>query len=211
MKRLSILGASGHGKVVAEIAEILGWNVVFFDDAYPNIKKIEGWSVIGNTGDLVASIKDGDGCFVAIGNNTIRLNKYELLASNGAKIPVLIHPSAIISRYSTVGEGSVVMAGVVINSFAEIGKYCILNTSCTIDHDCVLGNSVHVSPGANLAGAVAVGECAWIGLGSGVRQGIKIGKNVTVGAGAVVIEDLPENVMAVGVPAVIKESRGSKC
>lgn len=205
MKRLAILGASGHGKVVAEIAELSGWDVVFFDDNFPSIDCLENWSIVGNTQDLLNVWQDFDGCFVAIGNNKIRLDRQKLLVGQGATFPVLVHPSVIISRYAKLGAGSVVMAGAVINPFAQIGQACIVNTSATIDHDCVLADGVHISPGANLAGTVFVGQCSWVGIGVSVKQCLKIGVNVVVGAGAAVVADIADNLTFVGVPARIKK------
>jgi sugar O-acyltransferase (sialic acid O-acetyltransferase NeuD family) len=204
MKRLAILGASGHGKVVADIAECCGWkNVVFFDDAFPEKSELEDWSVIGNTQDFLCSMTDFDGCIVAIGNNVIRLDKTSFLLSSGAPIISLIHPSAIVSKYSSIGLGSVVMPNAVINSFSKVGLACIVNTSATIDHDCELMDAIHVSPGANLAGAVKVKECTWIGIGASINQCLSIGKNVMIGAGSVVINDIPDNVLAVGIPSKV--------
>ena len=201
MNRLAILGASGHGKVVAEIAELNGWDVVFFDDAYPSVDRLAHWAVIGCTQDLLNALQDFDSCFVAIGNNKIRLDKQTLLISKGVVFPVFVHPFAMVSRYAKLGAGSVVMAGAVINPFAQIGQACIINTASTIDHDCELADGVHLSPGANLAGAVTIGECSWIGIGASVKQCLKIGANVVVGAGAAVVSDVADDLTVVGVPA----------
>jgi len=205
MKRLAILGASGHGKVVAEIAELLGWNVTFFDDAFPEMSKLEVWQVKGTTADLLASLSDFEGCIVAIGNNEIRLDKTVTLQSKQTPLVTLIHPSAVVSSYSQVGVGSVVMAGAVINPFASVGLANIINTGATIDHDCILGAGVHISPGANLAGTVSIGNEGWVGIGAVIKQGLLIGEKVTVGAGAVVVSNLPSNVVAIGVPAKVKK------
>jgi len=202
VKRLAILGASGHGKVVADIAELTGWGeVVFFDDAWPVIKTNSVWPIIGNTDDLLACNGDFSGVFVAIGNNDIRLKKLKLLRKLGTSIPSLIHPNAVISRYSVIDDGCVVCAGVVVNADSKIGFGSILNTGCSIDHDCFIDNSVHVSPGVRLAGGVKVGECSWIGIGAVVRQLITIGAYSVVGAGAAVVKNIPESATVVGVPA----------
>lgn len=201
MKRLAILGASGHGKVVADIAELNDWDVVFFDDAYPGVACLEHWLVVGNTDDLLAVLQDFDGCFVAIGNNKVRLAKKKLLMEKSVEFPVLIHPSAVVSRYAKFGRGTVVMAGAVINPFVQVGQACILNTATTIDHDCVLDDGVHISPGANLAGSVSVGKYSWIGIGASVKQCSVIGSNVVVGAGAAIVSDVQDNITVVGVPA----------
>lgn len=202
MKRLAIIGASGHGKVVADTAECCGWQVIeFFDDAWPQVSSIGGWPVIGRTDDLLGRVAEYDGVLVAIGNNSVRQNKLQQLKSAGAHLPVLVHPSAVVSRYASIGPGSVVFATVVVNAYAVIGEGAILNTGCSIDHDCVLGNYVHISPGARLAGAVSVGDGSWIGIGACVRQVITIGANVMIGAGAAVVCNISDNMSATGVPA----------
>jgi sugar O-acyltransferase (sialic acid O-acetyltransferase NeuD family) len=202
MKRLAILGASGHGKVVADTAECCGWQAIeFFDDAWPQVSAIGGWPVAGNTGDLLKRIGEFDGVLVAIGNNSVRRRKTDELKASGAKLPVLMHPASIISQYAQIGAGTVVFASAVVNAYAIIGEGAILNTGCSIDHDCFLGAYVHVSPGARLAGAVNVGEGSWIGIGACVRQVLSIGSNVMVGAGAAVINDISDNMTVAGVPA----------
>jgi len=203
MKKLAVLGARGHGKDVAEIAELNGWGVVFFDDAFPSVNSLAHWSVVGNTQDLLAGLQSFDGCFVAIGNNRIRLAKQQMFSEKGATFPVLIHPSAVVSRYAVIGEGTVIKANAVVNTFAKVGVACIVGTVSTIAHDCVLGDSVHVSPGANVAGAVIIGDCTWIGLGATVRQCSKIGANVVVGASAAVVKDVSDGLTVVGVPAKV--------
>lgn len=202
MKRLAILGASGHGKVVADAAELSGWDeVVFFDDAWPKCSKNSVWPVVGNTADLLAAIKEFSGVAVAIGNNTIRLEKLNLLRNQGASLPTIVHPHAVVSRYAKIGEGSVICAGVVVNADAQIGAGVILNTGCSIDHDCLLADAVHISPGARLAGGTIVGTCAWIGIGAVTRQLITVGAYSVIGAGAAVIKNVPERTTVVGVPA----------
>ncbi len=204
MKRLAVLGASGHGKVVADTAESCGWEVVeFFDDAWPGVQLNGVWSVVGDTGALLERLEGYDGVIVAIGSNLIRRQKLRVLQSAGASIVTLIHPKATVSRYATIGFGSVVMAGGMVNAGASIGTGAIVNTGCSVDHDCVLDDAVHVSPGAHLAGGVSVGALSWIGLGASVCQLIRIGSCVMIGAGAVVVGDLPDDVTAVGVPARI--------
>ena len=159
------------------------------------------WSVVGKTKDLTHKIKEYDSAIVAIGDNDIRYKKSLFLISKGFKLATLIHPAAIVSQYSNISQGSVVMAGVVINPFAEFGQACIINTSATIDHDCIIDNAVHIGPGANLAGAVKVGELSWIGIGASVKQCIQIGTNVVIGAGATVINDVTDDLIVVGTPA----------
>ena len=202
MKRIAILGASGHGKVVAEVAELTGWGeVVFFDDAYPAVKTIGEWSVQGTVEDLVADAGQFQAAIIAIGDNQIRLEKSKYVLLEGVKLGTLVHPSSIVSKFAEIDAGTVVMAGAVINPFVSVGLGSIINTSCSIDHDCILSEGVHVSPGAHVAGGVSVGEMSWLGIGSIVKQGVEIGASVIVAAGAVVINDVPRNSMVKGIPA----------
>ena len=202
MTKCAILGASGHGKVVAEIAELNGYiQIDFFDDRWPELVNQEHWKVLGNTQALLNKIEMYDLIVVAIGNNTIRLKKQRILKEAGSVFKALIHPKAVVSQYSQIGIGSVIMANAVVSSFASIGKSCIINTSSTVDHDCVFLDGVHISPGANLAGAVNIGECAWVGIGAQVKQLVNIGSGVIIGAGSTVLKDIPNNHIVVGNPA----------
>lgn len=203
MKRLAVLGASGHGKVVADIAESCGWDeVVFFDDAWPSITTNECWVIEGTGQALADKLKTFAGVFVAIGNNRLRAAKISWLLELSTPLVSLVHPSAVVSKYAELGAGSVVMPGVVVNASARVGIGAILNTGCSVDHDCDIGDFAHISPGARLAGGVIVGSHSWVGIGACIKQLIRIGENVTVGAGAVVVSNLPDGVTAVGVPAV---------
>lgn len=200
LDRLAILGASGHGKVVADVAIQLGWKeIFFFDDAWPALKFNGIWPVHGDSSSLF-SAADFDGIVVAIGDNCIRLKK-SLQPEITNKLKVLIHPSAYVASNVIIEKGSVIFAGAVIQPETKIGISCIINTGATVDHDCFIKDSVHIAPGTNIAGGVSVGSCAWIGIGSTIIQNVSIGSGVVVGAGAVVINDIPDNTTVVGVPA----------
>lgn len=202
MKRLAILGASGHGKVAADAALLSGWSeIIFFDDAWPKLSKVGSWLVRGNSGILLCNAADFDGVIVAIGNNAIRLEKQQCVEDNGIPMATIIHPSATVSSYTEIGAGSVVFAGAIINAFSIIGRCCIINTGSSIDHDCVIADGVHVSPGAHLGGGTHVGRSSWIGIGAVVRQCITIGEQVMVGAGAAVVNDISAGLTVAGIPA----------
>lgn len=202
MSRLALLGASGHGKVVADAALSAGWSHVdFFDDSSRENLQNFRWLVVGDSIALYNRLKDYDGVLVAIGNCRIRLAKQQELEAAGATIAKVVHPAACISRYAVLGPGTVVMAGAVINADVSIGPAGIINTGSTVDHDCKLASAVHIAPGAHLSGNVTVGSFSWIGIGAAVKQGISIGSGVMIGAGAVVVRPVPDDQTLVGNPA----------
>ncbi len=199
--KLLIIGASGHGKVVADIAMKTNiWDEIAFLDDNENINSSMGIAVIGKSSEAYNYI-DSYAIFVGIGNNNIRETFVEKLLAKGASIPVLVHPDAVIGTSVEIGVGSVVMAGVVINCFSKIGQGCIINTGATIDHDSIIEDYVHISPGVNLAGSTKIGKGTWVGIGSSVSNNINITKNCIIGAGAVVVKDITETGTYVGVPA----------
>jgi len=199
---LAILGASGHGRVVADAALESDWSeVAFFDDAWPEKTACGEWRVIGDSAALTAAFLSYQGVIVGIGNCLYRASKHSALRELGAPLTSIVHPRAHVSRRAELGAGSVLMAQAVVNIGARIGEACIINTGATVDHDCELGFAVHVAPGAHLSGNVTVGDRAWIGVGACIRQGIRIGADATVGAGAVVIDDVLEAAVVFGVPA----------
>ncbi len=198
---LIITGASGHGKVIADIAiKMNKWKNIAFIDDNESIKTCMGFEVIGKTSEALKYKEIAD-FFVAIGNNKIREKIQDKLQTSGLSVVSLIHPSAIVGTDVEIGIGTAIMAGVVINSSSKIGKGCIINTSSSVDHDNIIGDYVHVSPGVNLAGTVIIGEESWIGAGSTVINNLNICKQTTIGAGAVVIKDITESGTYVGIPA----------
>ena len=198
--KLIIIGASGHGKVVADIAiKMNKWQSFAFLDDDESIKTSMGLDVIGKTADAF-TYKDEADFFVAIGNNAVRERVQVKLIEHGLNVLSLIHPSAVIGTDVEIGIGTAVMAGVVINSSTRIGKGCIINTSASLDHDNVIEDYVHISPGVNIAGTVKVGKGSWIGIGSVVSNNVNICSGCKVGAGAVVVKDITEPGTYVGVP-----------
>lgn len=195
MKRLVIIGASGHGKVVADIAVRCGYkNIVFLDDN-PDIGSCGRYSVVGDSGKVEEI--DGD-VIVAIGNPDIRRSIQEKIKED--RLTVLIHPNAVVAEDVVIGKGTVVMAGAVINPGSMIGRGCIVNTCASVDHDCELGDYVHVAVGAHVAGSVEIGEGTWIGAGATVTNNLKIFAGCMIGAGALVIKDINKPGTYVGVP-----------
>ncbi len=194
MNKLIIIGASGHGKVVADIAMLMGYKDIAFLDDDESLKVCGEWPVIGKSTEA----QDGE-LFVAVGNAEIRKQLMALYDSR--KFPVLLHPNAVIADDVEIGEGTVVMAGTVINPGARIGKGCIVNTSSSIDHDCLVGDFSHIAVGTHLCGTVIIGEETWVGAGATVINNVNICGGCTIGAGAVVIKDINNPGTYVGVPA----------
>lgn len=206
-KTLIIIGAGGHGRVVADCAEQLNHyeHIYFLDDCFDERKNNAHWQIMGQVNCWQAYLSSAD-FIVAFGNNVLRLSTLKLLKQADANVIHLIHPAAIVSQYSHIGEGTVVFAGAVINVGSDIGQGCIINTQASIDHDCVLADGVHISPNVALAGGVSVGINAWLGIGSTVIQGINISNNCQTGAGTVVIRHLEEAGLYVGNPARLIKS-----
>ncbi len=193
MNKLIILGASGHGKVIADIAANVGYtDIVFLDDDI-TIKECSGFPVVGKTS--LAKSMAGDK-IIAIGNASVRESIHRDI-----KLITLIHPNAVIGRNVEIGEGSVVMAGAVINPDTKIGKGCIINTASSVDHDCIINDYVHVAVGAHICGTVCIGEKVWIGAGAIIINNIEICDKCKIGAGTVVIDNIDKNGVYAGVPA----------
>lgn len=198
-----LIGASGHAKVIIDSLQLSGETISYLVDANPEVKSLMGLKVIND----VDFIPGEELMILSIGSNEIRKKlAQQYIAAYG----IAVHPQAILDKSVSLGEGTVVMAGVVVNRDTKVGQHAILNTSCSIDHDNVLGDYVHISPNATLCGGITVGEGAHIGAGATIIPNISIGAWATVGAGAVVIEDVPEGATVVGNPACVIKTRHDK-
>lgn len=200
MKKIAIIGASGHGKVVADIARLVGYEEIIFLDDNVELYSCGSYYVRGSTDDAICFFEKGYDLFVAIGNAVIR-QRIQSTIESVAKVTTLIHPNAVISEEVSIGDGTVVIAGAVVNPGTRIGRGCIINTGATVDHDNDIKDFVHVSVGAHLAGTVSIGERTWIGAGAIVSNNITICQNCIVGAGAVVVKSISYPGKYVGVPA----------
>lgn len=198
-EQVIIVGASGHGKVVADIVQLAGDQVVGFLDDNSNLPNLfVGLPVLGR----VDKFKNYTSCkfIIAIGNAAIRKRISEKMKN--VQWYTAIHPSAIVSDVEvSIGEGTVVMANAVINAGTKIGKHCIINSSAVVEHDNHIEDFVHVSVGAKLAGNVHVGNSTWIGIGASVSNNLCICENCMIGAGAVVVRSIDEQGIYVGVPS----------
>ena len=201
-QRVVILGGGGHAKVVADILE----EMAQFEIAgyFAPAKSGEGLFGYPWLGDDAAAERCSDAAFVAIGDNRRRMDCLESLKRRGVALVNAVHPLAIVSKHAELGEGIAIMPGAVINAGTRVGDGAIVNTNASVDHDCVIGACAHIAPGVALAGRVNVGEGVFLGVGSSVIPRITIGPWTTVGAGGVVVADLPGSVLALGVPARIR-------
>ena len=200
-KRLVIIGARGEGKVCVDVAlKLKKYDEILFLDDDDSIKECMGVAVVGKSSDVEQYINGAD-FFVAIGDGKIRKEVMEQLQAIKATITTLIHPMATIGENVIIGNGTVVMAGAVINPDSRIGRGCIINTCASVDHDCNIGDYVHVSVGAHVCGTVEVGENTWIGAGATIINNIAVCSDCMIGAGAVVVKDIGNAGTYIGIPA----------
>jgi sugar O-acyltransferase (sialic acid O-acetyltransferase NeuD family) len=202
---VAVIGAGGHAKVVISTLRAAGFDVVgvYDDDPVKRGQEIAKVPVIGSVTEVHSGAA---GAFViAIGRNALRHRVAECLSF--AHWLTVVHPHAYVHESVKVGPGTVIFAGAVIQPDTIIGRHCIINTGATVDHDCSLGDFTHVAPGCHLAGGVALAEGAFMGIGSVAIPGIRIGEWTTVGAGGVVVTDLPPQLIAMGVPARVVNSK----
>ena len=207
--KIVIWGASGHALVVADIVrlsktyEIAG----LLDDVEPDRHNthFHGIPILGGREQLDRLRDSGvEHLIVGIGDCAARLKLAEIAREKGFSLATAIHPGAIVAAGVEIGPGTMIAAGAVINPGSKIGANVIINTSASVDHECVIEDGAHIGPGVNLGGNVTVGSGSWIGIGAKVRDGIVIGARSIVGAGAVVLRDVPEETVAFGVPAKVK-------
>lgn len=198
-KKVVIIGAGGHAKVIADIVLLNGDNLVgFLDDSdeKQGSEIFKGYKVIGRVSE--ADEYSDDHFVIAIGDNHTRA---QIAESLNVKFYTAVHPTAVIADTVKIGEGTVIMAGSIINPDTTIGKHCIINTLCSIDHDNHIEDYVHISPGAHLAGTVSVGKHSWICTGASIINNISVSSDAIIGAGATVIKNIENTGTYVGTPA----------
>ncbi|MGM9594479.1 MAG: acetyltransferase [Candidatus Onthomonas sp.] len=192
-----VIGGGGHAKVVIDCIQSSGGQVAgILDDGIPAGASVLGIPVLGRVSEYAKYASHP--FIIAIGNNAIRRR---IARDLPVRWYTAVHPSAIVSRYASVGAGTVVMPRAVINPGASVGAHCILNTGAVVEHDNRISDFVHLSPSAALGGTVSVGEGTHIGLGAAIRNNIRICAGCTIGAGAVVVKDITEPGTYIGVPA----------
>lgn len=201
-KTLVIIGAGGHGRVVADCAEQLGHytGILFLDDCVTQRQQSAHWKIAGPIDSWKAYSNKAD-FIVALGDNALRASIQQQLQTAGVNIATIVHPTAAISKHCQLSKGVVVFANAVVNIGTKIADGCIINTGATVDHDCHIGQYCHLSPGVNIAGGVRVERMSWLGIGCSVIEGITIAENSQMGAGAVVIDNTKSGFLYLGVPA----------
>lgn len=201
-ERAYVLGAGGHARVVVSALEAVGTTVagLFDDDPARTGADVDGVPVLGRLADRLPLDAP---LVLAVGSNATRARLAALLDGQVAWATV-VHPTAWVHRTATLGPGTVVFAGAVVQPGTTVGAHGIVNTGACIDHDGRLGDFVHVAPGCHLAGTVTLGDGVFCGVGASIVPGVTVGAWTTVGAGGVVVGDLPEKVVAVGVPARVR-------
>jgi sugar O-acyltransferase (sialic acid O-acetyltransferase NeuD family) len=207
--RIIVIGAGGHGQVVADVLQrmrdagaesiVAGY---LDDDPALMGSALLGVPVLGPVRDL--SSVSHDAVIVAVGRNQTRMRLAEDLKRSGERFAVARHPSAVIAPDVVIGPGSMICAGVIVNPGTTIGAHAILNTGSTIDHHNGIGDYAHIGPGAHLGGNVRIGMGTLIGIGSTVLPQRQVGEWSVIGAGSVVIKDVPSGVTAIGAPATVR-------
>ena len=198
--RLIIIGAGGHGKVLADIAyQMNKWQEICFLDDAMNGQMVLGFPVIGKSQDIEKYQKNSD-FIIGIGDNKTRAKIFYQLKLLDISIATLVHPKTVIGLDVEISEGTVIMPGAVVNTSTKIGRGVIINTSASVDHDCMIGDFVHLSPGVHVAGTISIGERTWLGIGSSVINNVSIGEDIIVGANGTVIKPLEDKGVYIGSP-----------
>jgi len=204
-KNLIIIGAGGHARVVIDAAIKAEYSILGIIDVNftGSPEKIMGYDVIGDYSVLTNYPKDSTCVFIAIGENSQREKFFNKVIEDGFNIPVIIHPTAIISDNMEIDGGSFVNAGAIINAKAQIMTGSIINTGAIIDHEVIIGKFCHIAPGVCISGRTKVGNHSFIGTGASVIDKISIGNNVIIGAGSIIIKDIESETKVVGVSKII--------
>ncbi|MDD5530152.1 MAG: acetyltransferase [bacterium] len=209
MEKIILIGGGGHCKVVID-AILLGekYKIVGILDVPEKVgEKVLGFPVIGSDNELESYFKKGiKFCFItlgSIGNPNLRKKILNKAKKIGFNFPNVIHPCSVVSKFANIGQGNYIAPGVVINAGVAIGNNCIINTGSIIDHDCKIGDFVHIAPGVMMSGGVEINHYSHIGTGTSIIQYIKVGENTIIGAGSVVVKNIPSNVVAYGNPCKV--------
>lgn len=201
--KLIIAGCGWHSHIVADTAELTGRysEIMLLDRNWPAKTVWGDWTIVGGFEALNEDLYGEESeFFVALGDNAARLSLCRQIAEKGGTLATLIHPAAFVSPRARLHPGTIICAGAVVQTYANIGVGCIVNTAASIDHHCILSSGVHLSPGVRLSGNVEVGERTWLGTGVCVRDKIKIGADITIGMGSVVVKNIQDAGVYLGAP-----------
>lgn len=208
MNSLILLGGGGHCKSVIEVAESAGYNILGVFDMPEEIgKKVLDYKVIG-TDDDIPQYVDKAVFVITVGfikNPAIRIKLYNKVKEAGGKLATIIASSAHVSKYATIGDGTVVMHNAFVNAGAQIGSNVIINTFSNIEHDAIIGDQCHISTGAMVNGDCIVGKNVFVGSQSVLANGIELGDNIIIGAGSVIINSISHKGIYAGNPAILKK------
>ncbi len=194
-KKIVIIGAGGHAKSCIDIIEkqnkykihgIIGAK----EEAQ---KEVLNYKVIGSESNLGEIVADCSNAFIAIGHikdNKVRTHFYYLLKNIGFELPTIISPEATVSKYSTIGDSTIIMHSSVVNAGTSIGSNCIINSKALIEHDVTIGNDCHISTGVILNGSVTVNNSSFVGSGTIINQSIEIRKNSIIPSGSIIKENI---------------------
>jgi acetyltransferase EpsM len=201
--RIAIVGAGGHGRVALDCLRVWSGDdldVAFFDDRWTKVREVDGIAVLGPLNALFEA-REWDLVFVAVGDNATRRRIAEDLVRHGRRLATILHPHTAISPRATIGEGTIAVAGSVVNAGARVGRCVILNTLSSVGHDCVVEDFAQIAPGVNLGGGAVIESGAFLGIGAKVVPLARVGAWSVVGAGSVVLGDLPPRAFCYGTPA----------
>lgn len=204
MKKVVLIGYSGHSYVIADILQLNGYTIVGYCEKERKKYNPFNLEYLGSESEekvLKYFQKSNFSFFPAIGENKIRERVADFLKEQNLKEINVIHPDTSISQKCTLGKGILIAAGVRINSLACIEDGSIINTGAVVEHECKIGKFAHIGPGAVLAGNVEIGDRAFIGANTVIKQGLKIGSDAIIGAGSVVIKNVPNNMVVAGNPS----------
>ena len=209
-KPLILVGGGGHCKSVIDVAESTGYTILGILDRPEEVgKRVLGYEVIG-TDDDMGKFADKAVFIVTVGqikSPDLRIKLHQMLADAHCHLATIIASTAHVSKYAYIGEGTVIMHQAFVNADARIGKGCIINTASIIEHEAIVGDYCHVSTGATINGGATIGNNTFIGSQSVINQCVTVGDSAIIGAGSAVVNDLPGNCVAVGVPAKPKNKR----
>ena len=204
MRPLILVGGGGHCKSVIDVAECAGYTIFGILDRPEEVgKKVLGYDVIGTDDEMIKYVDKAD-FIVTVGqikSPALRIKLHQMVENVGGHLATIIAPTAHVSKYATIGEGTVIMHHAFVNAEANIGKGCIINTASAIEHEAIVSDYCHISTGAIVNGGAKVGEESFVGSQTVISQCVTIGSRAVIGAGSAVVSNLPANCIAVGVPA----------